>query len=451
MKVFILCFLFSLNVSADFISDHIEKLNWNGVEVVWLKSDSLPTYSMTVYFNDGALTDSTKREGETELMFDMLTMGTDRYSQAQIADNLEYFGTSYSSSVTHEYSQFSVGGLVKDIVPTMKMFCHLFQNATYPKSELSKIKKRIISSLKNLVTNPSSVAERVFRSVTLQGTPYDEPMGGTIQSVRRIRTSHLRKRLKHFNKNVYKKIYITGPSDIKLLSNVIKNDCEWSAVQTKPKTITDSTPKNKPGIYFVELPKANQVQVRVGRYLNSQEADGASVEEVFSAGFLGGGFTSKLMEELRVKRGLTYSVSAFAVSQKNYGRAVISTFTKNETIVDMLKVITETLNKSSQEIQQERLEHSKRQQKGRYLLSLESNKSYLSKLMYLDHIGKDYSEIYQFPKNVDKLTKKEVSAAIEKYFGISKQVILLAGSKKILPSLKKAGYKVKKLRLQSFL
>ena len=80
------------------------------------------------------------------------------------------------------------------------------------------------------------------------------------------------------------------------------------------------------------VPKANQAQIRVGRYLTYDESKKDHELMSLASKYMGGGFTSRLMQELRVKRGLTYSAGAYASTQKTYGRSGISTFTKNNTL-----------------------------------------------------------------------------------------------------------------------
>ena len=214
--VYSLCLglILSQSAAANYLDDNLRKLNWNGVEVVWIEDNQYPTYDVTVYFYDGALSDNSKRYGETELMLDQITAGTLRYTQKQIANHLEFFGASYGGSVTHEFSTYSISGLVKDIVPTVKKVCHIFTNATFPKKELAKTKRRIVTSLNNIVTSHSSLANRAFRKISLNGTPYANPVSGTLKSIKRIKQKHLLARLKHFNTKVKKRIYIKGPSGI---------------------------------------------------------------------------------------------------------------------------------------------------------------------------------------------------------------------------------------------
>ena len=114
-SLFSLCALlivFPVIVKGSFAPDY-KNLNWDGLDIVYVKDDRLPTYSVSIYFADGALSDQKGKEGETELMFDLLTSGTRRFSQKEINDNLEYYGANYGHSLTHEFATYSVSGFLK--------------------------------------------------------------------------------------------------------------------------------------------------------------------------------------------------------------------------------------------------------------------------------------------------------------------------------------------------
>lgn len=106
---------------------NIKKLDWDGLEVVWLKDERYPVYNMSVYFADGALSDSPSRRGETAAALNLLNSGTRRYDQKEINENLEFFGVDFGAHVTHEFSSYSISGLVKDLIPTTKLLCHLMR------------------------------------------------------------------------------------------------------------------------------------------------------------------------------------------------------------------------------------------------------------------------------------------------------------------------------------
>lgn len=438
--------------AGNYIEDNVKKLNWNGIDVVWLEDNSLPVYDISIYFAEGALGDSKGLAGTSELMFNQLTSGTTRYTQKQILESLEYYGASYGSTTVHEYSTFGVSGLVKDYIPTMKMVCHLFNQATFPKAELKKVKRRIKSSIESIVTNHRSLANHVFRAESLKGTGYEVPVGGNLKSIQKIQTKDLVARLKHYNEKVTKRIYVKGPKSILGLKNIFVNDCGWKKVESKKNLPAVKQVFAQKRIIFVPMKKANQAQIRVGRVLISNEVNNEDSEKkTFAAKFLGGGFTSELIQELRVRKGLTYSAGAYASEQKMYGRSGITTFTRDDKIVEMLTSIQDVIKLSSDLIKERRLQEAKRNIKGNYLLALESTSEFLKNLMFYDHVGKDYNEIYKFQDKIDAITNESLRKTIADVYGWDNQTVLVLGSKQVEKNLKAAGFKLKVVNYKDYL
>lgn len=439
--------------AKNYLDENLKIMKWNGIDVIWLEDDQYPTYNVSVYFHAGAVEDKKGKYGQTDLMFSQLTSGTTRYSKKQIVDSLEFYGASYGANVTHEYSTFTVAGLVKDMEPTMKMICHSFKNATYPVSEFKKVKKRILTGMKNLVTNHSALANRVFREVSLEKTAYVHPVSGTSKSIKALTAKDLHDKLVFFNKNVKKRIYIKGPKAITSLEKIFTKDCQWSGNASYESKLTPVSKKAIANntVYLVPVPKANQAQIRIGRYLTKEESTQKHELKSLASKHMGGGFTSRLMQELRQKRGLTYSAGAYASSQKVYGRSGISTFTKNETLVDTFKVIEEVIKKESTDITKEHFDHIKRFIRGNYLFGLESTSSFLDTLLFFDHTGRSYDDIYKFPKRIDKISKDELQNMVDQIFNWNKQIKLVLGSKKLKKQLEKNGFTVKVLNYKDYL
>lgn len=460
MKYITLCFFIlfqNISFAEVDLDEQIKKLNWNGIEVVWLEDNRLPVYDIMIYFAEGSLGDKKGLEGTTELMFSQLTSGTNRYTQKQIMELLDFYGASYGSNSTHEYSTFGVSGLIKDCIPTMKMICHLFNQATFPKAELKKTKRRLTSAIESMVTNHGELTNHVFRNESLKGTGYEVPVSGTLKTINNIGAKNLKNRLDDHNKNILKRIYVRGPKSILGLKNIIINDCAWEQGNHIAKAPTINKIKNKGKLIFIDIPEANQAQIRIGRVITTPEVNEDKEElKVFGAKFLGDGFTSELVREIRIKRGLTYSIGAYVSEQKSYGRSGISTFTGvdkqgKSQIVSMLNSIKEVINQASTTIPDARFSQAKRTVKGNYLLELESTSVLLKNLLMHDHIGKDYNKILEFPKVIDKASKSELQKVISDIYDWDKQTIVVLGNKKVEEALKEAGFKFKKVNYKNYL
>jgi zinc protease len=368
------------------------------------------------------------------MTLDQMTAGTSKESQRQIAEFFDFYGVNLRRSVTHEYSVFTVQALTKDLKPVMAKVCEIFKDAQFPEKELKSHLSRSKSHLKNLVTSHSALADRVFRKISLKDTPYFLPVEGTIESFDKINATMLKDRLKALNKT-RKVLYLAGPSEVKLIKNVVAENCSWSN-ELKLETQELRKPRQESAIYLVEVPGANQAQIRVGRYMTSNEFKGKYDQFYFTSGFLGGGFTSKLVQELRVKRGLTYSAGAYVSMQRDYGRAGIITFSKNETAGETVALIRDVLaDVSSGNFQDSEFNHQKGHQVGGFAFGFEETNALLGQIMLYDHQNRDLEQLINFPKVIGNLTKSELSRANFEAFPWERMTIVVVGDKSLIKSL----------------
>lgn len=451
MKLFFFFFLyFSISHAAD-IKGRIETLKWNGLDVVYIGDERFPTFNIIVYFADGALSD--EKKGETNAMFSLLEAGTRRFDRIDINDTLDFYGIKRGGTVFHEFSLYSISGLVKDMIPTMKKICHLFDDSVFPKEEISKEIVKAVSQTNNLVSEPGELANRAFRELSLSNTPFSYPVEGKLRDFGRLNQDGLKKKLNYFNNMVKKKIFIAGPRQVLGVQKIINEECGWN--EQKDKFVRNSSfdPKNNGNgaqVYLVTVPSANQSQIRIGRFLKSSEIQNEELLAI-SSGLLGGGFTSQLMLEVRQKRGLTYGINSYASRQKDYGRAGIYTSTKNESVEELLNVVKDTIGKVSKgEISPKEIERAKGFLIGGQYFRFENARAFLNQLVFLDHFGKSYDDLFKFGERIESFRNNQITDEIGSIFNWDKQTIMVLGTKDQEKNLEKFG-KVKVIDYKQFL
>lgn len=431
---YLLSFLFLVNIAQanDSFLDSVKRMKWDDLDVVWIQDDNFPKFTASIYFQDGALNDSVA--GVTQTAFDQLTAGTSKESQREISEFFDFYGVNLRHSVTHEYSVMTVQALTKDIKPVMGKVCELMKDAQYPQNELNSHISRAKSHLKNLVTSHAALADRVFRRVSLEETAYAQPVEGSLASFDKITPSLLKTRMQALNKT-RKVLYLAGPTDVKDIEKVIAQNCNWSN-ETKVTPQVLRKPSTQSAVYLVEVPNANQAQIRIGRYMTSDEFKGKYDHFQFMSSFLGGGFTSKLVQELRVKRGLTYSAGAYVSMQRDYGRAGIITFSKNETAAEAISIVRDVFGEvSNGKFEEKEFIHQKGHQIGGYAFGFEETQAFLGQIMLYDHQGRKLEELVKFPEIIGKLTPTELSSATLEAFPWDRQTIVVVGDKGLAKSL----------------
>jgi zinc protease len=444
---FVLLSLLSTTAFGASFLDSVERMKWGDMEVVYIEDSKFPRYNAAIYFQDGSINDP--YSGLTQGAFDQLASGTSKESQKELAEFFDFYGVNLKHSVTHEYSVYSVQGLTKDIEPVMGKVCEIFSDAQYPQKELTSYISRAKSHLKNLVTSHAALADRIFRQLSLTETPYSIPGEGTIASYDKHTSTGLKERLAQLN-NAKKVLYLTGPEEVSKIKDIIAKKCDWRSVSSLKK-MELKKPAAQSAIYLVPVPGANQAQIRIGRYVTPDEIQGKYDNYGFLAGFLGGGFTSKLVQELRVKRGLTYSAGAYVSMQRDYGRAGIMTFSKTESATEAISIVRDVFaDITAGKFTPEEFKHQQGHQIGGFAFGFEESNAFLSQIMLYDHQGRKLEELVKFPTVIAGLTPEALSQANLEAFPWDRLTIVVIGDKSLEKSLSRIR-PVRVLNYQDFL
>jgi zinc protease len=234
------------------------------------------------------------------------------------------------------------------------------------------------------------------------------------------------------------------------MKDIIANRCHWTSKSTFKK-LELKKPSSQSAIYLVPVPGANQAQIRIGRYVIPEEIKGKYDHFNFLSGFLGGGFTSKLVQELRVKRGLTYSAGAYVSMQRDYGRAGIMTFSKNESASEVISIVRDVFQDiTAKKFTTEEFKHQQGHQIGGFAFGFEETNAFLSQIMLYDHQGRDLQELVKFPDLIASLTPEALSQASLVAFPWDRLTIVVVGDKSLEKSLSRIR-PVRILKYQDFL
>lgn len=443
MKMLILtAALFALGAkAADFRKNEVHHTQWGDHKVLWLEDSRLPVTTVSIYFGDGALRDDPKQAGLTQSAFDLLFAGTKNLSQKELSEYFDFYGVDFDHNVTHEYGVLSFSALTKDLPAVVDKFCQVVKEANFPRGEVVPHKKRAISRLRNLPSNHAALAERAFRAVMMKGSSYEAPVEGTLASLQLLRSEGLQKRWSELRDEAPKRFYIKGPRESLFIRDRFLANCGWKTSHAQSYRLRNPVSGMGHRIFFVPAPGANQAQVRVGRFLGREEAHDPDERLGFASFYLGGGFTSRLIQELRVKRGLTYSVGAYVSLQAAYGRSGITTFTKNETVGELLTLLRSELALASKPegISSEAMEHVRRFVIGHYPFTFEGSDKFLMQLIALEHVGEPLEKLYLYPERIQALQATQVADAVRKLFTWDEQVIVVVGD----PSIKKELEKIR--------
>jgi len=300
------------------MSATLNPIKINGVEVPFIfeEDNSLPIISMQLIFkNSGSLTDS--KDGLVKMTEKLLNEGTQKDGSVGFATKLESRAIGLSAHAGAETFVIELGSLKSEFSYGIELLQELLQDPNYSEETLGKVKTQTIGSLKRKESDFDYISSLAMKSMIFPNTPLAKATLGTVESVNAITLDDIKKQISE-HLGLENAIIVMG-GDInqkeafKLAAHVL---LKLSHVRSR-----DITPMKAVGKEQIKerIVKSEQAYVYFGAPLNilydSKERYLAQV-----ASFILGssGFGSRLMEEIRVKKGLVYSVySRFNINKSH--------------------------------------------------------------------------------------------------------------------------------------
>ena len=316
----------------------------NGVRLVLMEYHRAPSLSLNALFTGGSGQDPLDKRGVAALTASLLRKGTVTRTATQIAEQIDTLGGSLDASAGDDRLQVGLSVLSKDTDTGLDLFADVIRHPTLPDEELDRERQLEISELQAIGEDPGAIADRVATTTVYGSHPYGyEP---TITTLKAITSDDLR--AYYGRVFVPNRLILVAVGDFKTAEMLAKlkmkfGDWPRSPEMIAPLPIVTVGPRK---VVLIDKPDATQTQVRWIRTAfarNSPDYFAALVAEAIT----GGGFTSRLINEIRVNRSLTYSISSRFGARLAGGDFVVSTFTKIETTKALLDATTNVLRQTA--------------------------------------------------------------------------------------------------------
>lgn len=411
----------------------------NGLNLLLIPDKKLPSFSMIMLVKTGSAWDPDSHQGLANMVGGLLKKGTTKKSAIEIADSLGQVGAEFHASVSSDYTILSGNSLSTHSGVLLEEMSSIVMQPAFRKSEVSRYQAQILSALKRTVDNPGAFASNAFNKYLYSSHQYGHSPIGTTQGVKKIK----RKDIIRFYRRYYRPnnavMAIVGDFDEAMVEKVKQRFSQWGRRDVKSIEYAKVPPISGRQISLIHKPGLTQSRILFGHMgIRRQDPDYVTLKVANS--ILGKGFTSRLVSEIRVKRGLTYSISSYFIPRKDRGPFTISTFSRNDKVGETVK---ETLNVFEQfyktGVTKEEVESAKAYLKGVFPRILETSESTAENLLILRHYNVPDSYLTTFLKRVDKISVSDVNRAIKKHFDPDNLKILVYSQKKVNSQLKDIG------------
>jgi zinc protease len=291
---------------------------------------SLPLVFVNVAMKGGATQDPEGKNGVTDLMTKLLLRGTKNKTKQQVDQTLDQLGASLETETRAEFVVLRGSVLSENIAPFLALLEEIISTPSFRPSEFEKLKKEQISGILDQLNNDQKLIRTRFDQIFFQGHPYAKANLGKIKDIQSLTVSDIQNQYKRIFDQSRMLVLAAGDTTSSSFNTFIQNINEKQNFKTTIEVIPPfkNAPKSLRVVIF-DKPERTQTQIVIAQHGTSFQDPTLDAIQLGNFAFGGGSFLSKLMVELRVKRGWTYGAgSGFKMgSQPHTWRA--SFFPKN--------------------------------------------------------------------------------------------------------------------------
>jgi zinc protease len=415
----------------------VERTLPNGLRVIVAHSEDLPLVAASLSLEAGAASDPPHLAGDASMTASLVTEGTATRSARDIARQSEALGADLGASSSWESSQVGLSVMPDKLAAALGIVADVARNPTFAPEELERERKEQLEGLDVAYGEPGEVASFATAPVTYAGTSFAHAAGGTPSSLKRLTRDDLA-RFHAMNWRPDKAILVlTGdiaPEQGFALAEQAFGAWPRPAELAPPPP--DGHPNGAPRNIAIDLPGVGQAAVTVTKP-SVARTDPQYYQALVANTVLGGGYSARLNEDIRIKRGLSYGADSSLAARRTLGAFTASAQTRNDAagqVADLIKADMAGL--ASDPPGPDELTARKQSLIGEYGRGIATAAGLGQTLQTLALYGIDLSEVKTYTDKVEAVTPAEVQAfAADELKPGDASLIVVGDGKLFLPTL----------------
>lgn len=436
MRISIIFFFIIFYANIVLASPNIEYwITSAGAEVYYVHAPELPMVDIQIVFDAGSSRDEDAL-GIAMLTNSLLADGANGDDADKISNDFESLGAIYAADIGYDSASLQLRSLteselLKSAIVNLKK---VLSAPDFPTDALERRQSQMLIGIKAKKQSPAAIAKDAFMKATYQSHPYAKPSEGTETSVKAIN----RKDIISFYKKHYtaknSMIAIVGAVSHELAKQISEDISAGFQDGEKASSIRAVENLEEPQSIFIEYPSA-QTHILVGQPgMKRGDSDYFSLY-VGNHILGGGGMVSRLFEEVREKRGLSYSAYSYFSPMLFKGPFTAGLQTKTDQADEATSVLLENIkNYIEQGPTEEELIAAKKNIIGGYPLRIDSNSKILNYVVVIGYYKLPLDYLETFNNNVEAVTIESIKDAFKRRLSPDKLVMVKVGT----PSNKKS-------------
>lgn len=400
----------------------------NGIELYLLEDNELPLINLVALVRTGSVFEPKNKAGLASLTGTVMrTGGTSSLSGDEINEKLEFIAGSVETGIGREVGSASLSVLKKDIDLGLTIFADVLRKPAFSQEKVELAKQKKIEAIRRQNDNPQGIAFREFRRALFNDGPRGRvPTMETVASISREDMVAFHKKYFYPNNII---MGVSGDFErdeiIQKLERVFKS---WEPGTLSFPTLKLPAEREEKSVYYArkDLPQSTII---MGNLVAAKTHPDYFPFTVLNYVIGGGGFTSRLMSEIRSNRGLAYSVGSIYSAETDYGLFATYCFTKSESTLESITLISGILEKVKREgITQEELDQAKSSLLNSFIFEFSTPFQIVNKQVAIafDNLPKDFLEIYR--ERITEVTLEDVNTVAQRYLHPDRMLLVVVGN-----------------------
>lgn len=412
----------------------------NGLSVWVVPREGIPRVDYVLSFKGAGLSaDQASMPGFASTLASMLNEGTEARSSREIAETAQSYGGSVSAYASSDGLTLAADAMASKAELMLALMAEIARSPSFPENEVTLAKANALQGLKAAEAQPGFRAERAISAAVYGDHPYarTQPTEDSIKAVTRdkLKAAHAQ-RLRPDQALLVITGRIDAETAVKFANEAFGDwKVDGKAAAAIPMSRTTAEPS------FVHLDRSGSVQssVRIGSpSIPASHPDYVPLR--LTSTILGGGFSSRLMQNLREDKGYTYAAGVGYRAGQSGGGMIASADVRNEvTGAAVSEFLAEYKRIGSEAVSKDELQMNQRYVAGGYLISNQMQASVASTLASNWLVGLPPEFLGEYVPKVRAVSAKQVQAMGKKYFDPKAQSIVVVGDKSVVAELKPFG------------
>lgn len=394
----------------------------NGIRLVAERIPTLKSVTIGIWVDVGSRDEGPAQAGYSHFIEHMFFKGTTTRSATDISREIDALGGEMNAFTTRETTTFYVKVLDQHLPKALDLLSDLFLRSRFGKKEIEKEKQVILEEIRMVQDDPEDLVQELHTKLVMGRHPLSRSILGRESTVAQIsRQDLLRYIAMHYHPEKIV-IAVAGNFDLPKLEATIART--FGKYRNPSRAVPSKRwPAELCGGVTMKQKPLEQVHLCVGLPgVAAGHKDRYAVYALNSV--LGGSVSSRLFQEIREKRGLSYSIYSFLSGYSDSGTVTVYAGTQAREVERVLDLVCREIRKlAKQGIDHDELKRTKDQMKGGLMLSLESSHSRMNKLAKDELIAGSHTTLEEMILEIDAVTEQQVFHVAQDSF-MSKQIAL---------------------------